>query len=155
MKKLSLALLMLTFAIVGSNAQEIKIKDVFVGYKFIQNGRTLNIKQLPRAVKSNSEAYQLVKSAKSMDFFAQALVAVAGGMMVYPITLSGGEPNWTIVGIGIGLAVVYIPVNMNINSKLKKGVELYNKGIKSAYNYDTPQINFVINNKGIGFSINF
>ena len=161
MKKTILILLLIVIATIGSNAQRINIRGALNGHIYSQEGKELSTRQITRIVHSNKVAYEIIKSAKKYNSFSQ-LVGVGGlAIMAYPlITASSGHdfPDWRIIAVGAGIAALSLPIMKITNEKLYKGVNLYNEDfpeeeiIMSNFN---PQFNFIVNAKGIGFSIQF
>lgn len=157
MKNTILIILISLLAFSNAYSQPIQIEKNAGIYKFYQNEQELNTKQLATAVQSNIEAYKLVESAQLTSKFAIASIVLGGILSAIPVTyyLFDEPANWTYLRVGGVLLVLSIPISMNVNSKLLKSVNIYNNGIASTYNNYTPQMNFVINTKGIGFSIDF
>lgn len=140
------------------HAQEIEIKKVFGGYKYIQNGNDLTMRKLMNAVETNPEAYGLTKKAKNINTLTAVLGFAGGGLVGYPIgtALGGGDANWALAGVGAGLIAVAIPLSSSVNKKSKKAVELYNSGLNDASLYQFKPIISVINNQnGIGLVLSF
>ena len=111
----------------GQNpADTISIKQVFGGYQFYQGEQRLNMNQLVNTMKPNEQAYKQIKSAQSTYTLA-SIVGFAGGAMVgWPLgaAMGGGEPNWSMAGIGAELIVVSIPISQSFNKKAKEAVEV-------------------------------
>lgn len=142
----------------GQSVQDpIVVEKVSNNYVFSQNGQRLSMSQLVLVLKPNEMAYAQIKSAKSSYGFAQVL-AYAGGFMVgYPLgtALGGGEPNWTMAGIGAGLIVVAIPLSKGASNKAKQAVDMYNEGLPPSVVSPTLQLNLSMTGSGLGLTLNF
>jgi hypothetical protein len=126
MKRIAIIMTLLTFACSITYGQvstdSISIKKVFGGYQFYQGDKRLNMNQLVKAMEPNEQAYKEIKSAQS-TYTLSTIVGFAGGFMVgWPLgaAVSGGEPNWTMAGIGAGLIVVSIPITQSFKKRQNK-----------------------------------
>ena len=153
--------LILTFIVVvistASYSQKINMETSFGGYKFTQNGETLKLSEVVNIMKSDNNAYELAKSAKSNYVLSQIMGGVGGFMVGWPLgtAIAGGKPNWILAGVGAGIIVVSIPITSSANKKMRKAINLYNSGISStSYNF-RPSFSFISNVNGIGLSISF
>jgi len=115
-----------------SKPDSIEIKKTFLGTVFRQNDKNLTPKQLLDITQSNSEAFKEMKIAKS-NYDVGYVFGLAGGFLVgWPIgtAIAGGEPNWTLAGIGAGLIVISIPFSTAYNKHAKNAVNFYNNAWK-------------------------
>ena len=155
MKKIALIILV-SLSLTGYS-QKINIKKSFLGIKYTQNDKPLNMTELVSAMKSNQEAYDLAKKAKSNYGVAQILGGVGGFLIGYPLgtAMGGGKPNWPVAGAGAAIVLVAVPISIGANKKMKKAIHLYNSGLtESSYNF-RPRYNFIANAKGFGIAISF
>ena len=114
MRRLLFFVLMFGFFI--SNAQ-IPSDSVFVaknfwGYKFYQKDQRLNFNQLPYIMEGSSEAHTLITKARTNNTIS-SIIGGAGGFLIgwqLASAIIGGDPNWTLAGIGGGLIIVSIPI---------------------------------------------
>ncbi len=138
-------------------AQQINMEKTFGGYKFTQDGKNLKFTEIVDIVKNNEDAYKLAKSAKSNYTVAQILGGAGGFLIGWPIgaALGGGDPDWTIAGIGAGLVAISIPFNSGANKKMKKAIEHYNSSLQNTSSIIKPQYRFLANAKGVGIGITF
>jgi len=154
-------ILTLTFAFVAMTlcvAQQIEMKKVFGGYKFMQNGENLTMSNLVKTMESNQKAFELIKKAQSNNTIASIIGFAGGGLIGWPIgaAVGGGDANWTLAGIGAGLIAVGIPISSSANRKAKQAVELYNSSLNSTSFYEfKPEFKVITNTNGIGFSMSF
>lgn len=156
MRKIILTLIIVVVS-TASYSQKINMEKTFGGYKFTQNGKNLGLSELVNTMKNDEQSYSLAKSAKS-NYVLSQIIGGAGGFMVgWPLgtAIAGGEPNWTIAGIGAGLIIVSIPITSSANKKMKKAVNRYNSSITSTSYTFRPSYCIVSNGKGIGLSITF
>ena len=154
---LTLITVSLTFAFGQSETDSISMKKVFGGYQFYQGEKRLNVKQLVNTMKPNEEAYSQMKSAKS-SYTTASVISFAGGFMVgWPVgtAIGGGEPNWTLAGIGAGLLVVSIPISQKFNKQAKQAVDTYNLGLQTTSFWDKSELRLSMTGNGLGLTLKF
>jgi hypothetical protein len=160
MKKINIILIILissfNFAM-GQTNDSITMKKVVGGYHFFLGEERLTVNQLVKAMKTNNEAYSLVKSAQSNNTIASVIGGVGGFMVGWTLgtALGGGEPNWAVAGVGAGLIVVSIPISHSFNKKVKKAVETYNRGFQTSSFWDDNKLNLSLKGNGIGLRLSF
>ncbi len=161
MKKIVTFITLLTIACSFTYGQistnSISMEKVFGGYQFYQDGKRLNMNQLVNTMKPNEQAYQQIKSAQSTYTLA-TIIGGAGGFMVgWPIgtALGGGEPNWTMAGIGAGLIVASIPITQSFNKKAKQAVDTYNGVLPTSSFWDRSELKLAMTGNGVGLTLNF
>lgn len=108
-------LLLFAFMVIGfqcTQAQEIEMKINFWGYKFIQNGERLSMKELLAATDGNEKAYTLIKKSRTQNLISTIFSFTSGALIGIPIgqSLGSGNPNWTLAYIGGAIAVISIPI---------------------------------------------
>lgn len=147
---------MTVFCSYGQHASDtIEIKKS-LGTVFRQNGKNLNTRQLLNITQSNTEAYKEMKIAKS-NYDIGTAFGFAGGFLVgWPLgtAIAGGEPNWTLAGIGAGLIAVSIPFTAAYTKRAKNAVHLYNNGIKST-GMNNVDLKIGLTYNGIGIKLTF
>jgi len=161
MKKLIAFITLLTIVCSISYGQtstdSITIKKIFGGYQFFQGEKRLNLNQLVKMMEPNEKAYQQIKSAQTDNTLAN-IFGIAGGFMVgWPLgsALGGGEPNWTMAGVGAGLIVISIPITKSFNKKAKQAVQTYNAKWQSTSFCDENELKLSFNRNGVGLMLNF
>lgn len=160
MRKISILTLLavsVSFTFGQTASDSISMKKVFGGYQFYLGEQRLNVNQLVNTIKPNNQAYQQIKSAQSTYTLATIIGSVGGFMVGWPIgtALGGGEPNWTMAGIGAGLIVVSIPITQSFNRKAKQAVETYNGGLQTSSFWEKNELKFSLTGNGIGLILNF
>ncbi|KGL62033.1 hypothetical protein [Polaribacter sp. Hel1_85] len=157
MKKLILSIVFCIVAFSSINAQKIEMKKSFGENMFYQNDKKLKPSQLTELLKSNTEAFDLMKSAKSNYTWATVLGGAGGALVGFPIgtAIGGGDAKWELAGAGAALILVAIPILNNYNKKAKKAVEIYNNGIPSVSSSFNPEFNFNIKGTNMGISMSF
>jgi hypothetical protein len=161
MKKLILILSLLTVNLTVVSgltpSDSITIKKVFGGYTFFQGEKRLNMTQLVNTLKPNEQAYTQIKSAQSNYIFGAILGGVGGFMVGYPLgtALAGGEPNWTMAGIGAGLVIISIPVSIQSGKKAKQAVETFNNGLMTSTFWDNSELKVSLTGYGVGLTLRF
>ncbi|WP_435138260.1 hypothetical protein [Formosa sp. A9] len=141
-----------------SFGQEIEMKLIFFGYKFIQNGQKLNWKALDNATESNLEANLLIKKAKTHKTISNILSFAGGALIGIPIgqSISDQDPNWTLAYIGGGIIGIGIPFSLSAFNKANEGVDKYNLSLKSATAFEfKPEFKVMANGNGIRLSMVF
>jgi len=154
MKK-TLLTLILTFSMIAvCNAQKIETKKVFGGYQYTLNGKKMSMRDLVEVMNSNSEALRYIQKAKSNNIMASILGGAGGALIGFPIgtAIGGGDPNWTLAGIGAGLIAIGIPVSSSANKNTQKAIDLYNSSSSTSFH---PEFKIIGNGDGIGFAVNF
>ncbi len=161
MKRIAIIITLLSvaysFTYGQASTDSISMKKVFGGYQFYQGEQRLNMNQLVKTMTPNDQAYQQVKSAQSTYTLATVIGGVGGFMVGWPIgaALGGGEPNWTIAGIGAGLIVVSIPISQSFNKKVKQAVGTYNGGLQTSSFWDKNELKLSLTGNGMGLTLNF
>jgi len=135
----------------------IKIKKVFGGYQFIQNGQKLRMGQLVTIMQPNEQAYKQIKSAQSNKTFADILGVIGGFLIGWPIgtAIGGGDPNWAMAGIGAGLIVVSFPLMSKANKWSIAAIESYNQSLKTGSIQKKPELHLAFKGNSIGLSWSF
>ena len=161
MKKITFIISLLTvtstFTFGQTSTDSISMKKVFGGYQFYQGAERLNMNRLVKAMEPNEQAYSQILSAQTTNILG-SIVGLAGGFMVgWPIgtAIGGGEPNWTMAGIGAGLIIVSIPISQTFNKQAKQAVETYNGGLQTSSFWDENEIKLTIAGNGIGLTFLF
>ena len=154
---LTLLVVSMSFAFGQTTTDSISMKKVFGGYQFYQGEQMLNMNQLVNLMKPNDLAYRQIKSAQASFTLAAIMSGVGGFMVGWPIgtALGGGEPNWTLAGVGAGLILVSIPISQSFNKKAKQAVELYNAGLQTSSFWDKKELNLSLTGNGIGLTLKF
>ncbi|WP_445735079.1 hypothetical protein [Mariniflexile sp.] len=158
MKKTALTLTLAFATITLCIAQQIEIKKVFGGYKYSQDGENLRMGKLVKIMKSNPQAFELIKKAQSNNTIAYIIGLTGGGLIGWQTgtNSAGGNANWTLAGVGAGLIAVGIPISLGVDKKKKQAVELYNSSLNSTtYNEFKPEFKIITNGKGIGLTMTF
>ena len=161
MRKIAIIITLLTVAYSFTYGQvstdSITMKKVTGGYQFYQGDKILNMSQLVNTMKLNEEAYKQIKSAQSTYTLVSIIGGVGGFMIGWPIgtALAGGEPNWTMAGIGAGLVVVSIPISQGFNKKAKQAVDTFNGGLKTSSIWDKSELKLSMTGNGIGLTFRF
>ncbi len=144
-----------TCLLAQSNFEEITIKNNLGGYQFYQGENRLSVNELAKTLKTNSIAYKQFQSGQN-SYRASMIFGTVGGFLIgYPIgtMLGGGEPNWTLAGVGVGLAVISIPFTNNFKKNVHRAVDTYNQNLQSNTILEQSELQFAIT--GNGFLIKF
>lgn len=122
---------------------------------YIYKGDKLTMKDLAEVVKSNPEAHSEIKIARSNATGANVFSYIGGFMIGWPLgtAIGGGDPNWTIAGIGIGLALVSIPFSLKSVKHTRNAVDIYNRDLNKTGRVKKTEyhLHFTGNNLGIRF----
>ena len=158
MKKLQLFVFILfSLQVAGQSLSDtITVK----GNGFYQHDIRLNINQLQQAVQANSQAYQLIKKAKTGSTVAMAFGYAGGAFIGYPLgtMIGGGKPNWALAGIGAGLLIIAIPISISATKNVKQGVALFNGSLSDKAFLKQkikPEFKIGITDNGIGVVMRF
>ena len=161
MRKLIIILSLLGISITSTYGQtatdSISMKKVFGGYQFFKGKQALNMNQLAKSLKSNEKAYNQIKSALPTYTLALIIGSVGGAMVGWPLgaAVGGGDPNWTMAGIGAGLIVISIPLSESFNKKAKQAVDTYNGKVETTSIWDKRELKFSVNGNGVRLTMSF
>lgn len=158
MKNLILILIITLFITPFCNSQQINTEKVFGGYKYTYNDELISIGDLASIIKSNTNAFKLIKEGRTNRSLSAALGFIGGGLIGWPIgtVLGGGKANWTMAGIGSGLIILAIPISSGANKKINQAVKLYNASFKAtSKNILKPEFSIIANQNGFGLSMCF
>ena len=161
MKRITILIFLLaivcSFTYGQASTDSISMRKVFGGYLFYQGDNRLNMNQLVNTMKPNEQAYRQIKSAQSTNTLATIIGSVGGFMVGWPIgtAIGGGEPNWTLAGIGAGLIVVSIPITQSFNKRAKQAVDTFNGGLQTSSIRERCELKFSMTGNGIGLTLNF
>ena len=161
MKKITVIMTLLFLSLTlmfGQNTNDtITMTKVFGGYQFYEGTKRLNVNQLVNTMKPNEQAYNQMKSAQSTYILTQIIGGAGGFLVGWPIgtAIAGGEPNWTMAGIGAGLIVVSIPISQKFNKQAKQAVNTYNDGLLTSSFWDKRELNLSMTGNGVGLTLRF
>jgi len=157
MKKIVLLFVLGLCTLFSINAQKIETKKSFGENTFYQNGKKLSTKQLKEILKDNTEALNLMKSAKTNQTWATILGGAGGVLVGVPIgtAIGGGDAKWELAGVGAVLIIGSIPILNGYNKKSKKAIELYNSDFPSVSSNFQPEFNINFQPTGLGITMSF
>lgn len=141
----------------GQNTDSITCIEEFGKYQFYQGGGRLSMSKLITAMKPNEKAYKEMKEAQS-TYIISHIIGFAGGFMIgWPIGIAmhGGDPNWTLAGVGAGLIVVQIAINQQYSKQAKSAVDTFNGGLKTSSFWYKTELRFVMRGNGLGLKLLF
>lgn len=129
----------------------VEVREGF-GTSFVQNGKKLSPKQMLNLMDVNPAAYKEMEAAKLNNDWATAFGFAGGFLIGWPLgtAIGGGEPNWTLAGIGAGLVVVSIPFSTAYKKHALKAVDMYNNGTGEA---GLMKLNYVVRISPGSFSL--
>ena len=157
MKRLILSLTFIFFTLATCVAQRIETQKTFGGTKYTQQGQALNMNDLVNLMEPDTEAYTLMRSAKSNYAVAQVL-SIPGGLLIgWPIgtAIGGGDPNWTLAAVGGGLVVATIPFSSAGNKKAKAAIDMYNQKYTIGPRKERPIFALSSTRDGYGLTVSF
>lgn len=162
MRSFFVVLVFILFSAKLSQAQYIEVDRVFGGYKYTQNGKQLNLKNLSNAVKGNPEAYKLVNTARTSNGISTFFGAVGGGLIGWQTgkAITGGDfekEDWIMLGIGVGFISVGVPFAFSANKKANKAVEIYNMAVdeKAVGTKSIPELELFAGSNRLGLIMRF
>jgi len=150
-------LVVLSYNVFGQTTSDsLTIQTIPGGCKVYQENRQLTLSQLAIAVQTNDIAYQQVKKAQSNNTISSILGGIGGFMIGYPLgtALGGGQPNWTMFGIGAGIAVISIPISIKCVKQVKSSVDIYNGGLRKI-NQPTTEFKLGMSGNGMAITMTF
>jgi hypothetical protein len=127
-----------------------------LGTVFQQNGKTLTMAQIESITQLDPQAAKEMKIAKSNYTFSVIFGGIGGGLIGYPIgtAIGGGEPNWTLAGIGAGIALLSIPFSLGSAKHTTNAARIYNKSLQHSP-IPNMDIKFGSTQNGVGVRITF
>ncbi len=143
------------FTLQSSFAQEKPIMTLERGYIKSDN-KVISVKHALQLMAKYPEALAYMKGAKSDQAGAQVLGAIGGGLIGFPVgtQIAGGDPNWTLAGIGAVFILASIPFIGNYKQKAQIAIKLYNESGPQAYRWK-PKIRFGVSETGLGLRLSF
>ncbi len=142
----------------AQNADTLYLKSNFWGNKFYKGDTIYSINGVLEELAANEQPYNLMLKAKKDNTFAQIFGAAGGLLIGWSVVtdLSGGEPNWYLVGIGVGLAVISIPLSINFKKKANQALQQHNSLITGSNKWDyKPVYHFGLSGNGLQLRIRF
>lgn len=137
-----------------SSEYSIQVKKEAIGTSFLQDEEKLSPRELLEITRYNPSAYEEMKRAKSNNDASTVIGAIGGFLVGWPLgtALAGGDPNWTMAGIGAGLIGVSIPFTALYTKHARKAVDIHNQAIQQASrnNFD---FSIGITGNGLGLRI--
>ena len=132
---------------------------------YYQNGHQLSRSELSMLLKNNPEAYSYMKAAKGYTAGGTVLTVIGsltmltGAAMILVNTMNKNKSNSTTTGLiveagGVVLVTIGLVVASGYKTKMKKAVQIYNKGVKEK-NQPTVSINAGFTRDGLGITLNF
>jgi len=135
----------------------ITLKKSFFGYKFYMNGRAYPIDQIADLMKTNNEAYQLIRATRSNNTVSGIVGFIGGALMGWPIgrALGGEEMNWKIFALGAAITGVSIPISISAANKAKQAVKVWNSSLPASYNKNMETgLSVKVTPAGVGLVLN-
>ena len=128
MKKLILLVLPLLLAVAPSFAQKIRMYKTFGGVVFERDTFTLSVKQTIMILKSNTEAYNEFKTARTYNTLAGVAGFSGVVLLAVPLinTLSGRTPQWGLLAGGAVLVGGSIPLYAVFRARALNALDIYN-----------------------------
>jgi hypothetical protein len=135
-KKSGIILVLMTIMIRTGFSQTVSdsiVTENRLGAVFKQNGHYLTPAQLQAAVASYPDAVALMQKARNNYGISMVLGAAGGFLVGWPLgtAIGGGDPNWTLAGIGAGLIVLSIPFSSAYGKNARAAVEIYNRELRN------------------------
>lgn len=157
--RILIIVLLLTWGCTQLQAQgsgTIEIKKNFWGTTYRQNNQKLTPAELMETLKTNPAAYTEMKKARTNQTFSFIFSGVGGFMVGWPIgtAAGGGDPNWTLAGIGAGLIVAAIPFEIAFSKRARNSINTYNSGLGKS-SWRKPQLNIGFTQHGMGMRLSF
>jgi hypothetical protein len=119
----------IAFSAQSQNVESLRLKSNFFGNKFYKGDSLISVNQVLYEMAPNESVYNLMLSAKKDFVFAQILGATGGVLVGWPLgtAVAGGDPNWTLAGIGVGIIAISIPISINFKNKALGAIAAHNK----------------------------
>ena len=126
-------LIITPFAFAQNGSHLIEIKRTFGFTVFVQDGKTLNSKQLSAIMMANEEADKEMRIAK-INYYISSVLASIGGSMI-GLSLGNNiqrneERDWTATEIGAGVIFLAFYFDSSYFIHTRKAVNIYNNKLK-------------------------
>lgn len=153
------AFLFVSLTFIHVNAQQpgsIEIRKNFWGTTYRQHDQKLSAAGLMEKLKENPAAFTEMKKARTNQAFSSVFSGIGGFMVGWPIgtAAGGGDPNWTLAGIGAGLIVAAIPFEIAFSKRARNAINTYNSGLGKS-SWRKPQLNLGFTRHGMGMKLSF
>ena len=121
----------------AQNTNALEMRTNFFGSKFYKGDTIISVNQVLDEMSPNESIYNLMISAKEDYVLAQLLSAAGGFMVGWPVgtAIGGGEPNWTMAGIGAGIIAISIPISANFKKKGHSAINQHNDSITASHGH--------------------
>ena len=147
-----LLLLLSSHSFSQTNNPPLTSKNGFFGWQFKKGEGKLKPGEVAAILQTNPEAARLFSAGRSSYTITSIIGSIGGAMLGYTLgtSVGGGDPNWTVGGIGAGLVAVSLPISISATSKVKKAIGLYNEGPKTVSMHKPEwQLTFTGNKLGV------
>jgi hypothetical protein len=158
MKKLTFFFITIFFSVTlhAQGSDTINLVNQLGTEAMFYQGKRLRMNQALEMMKSNEIASNELKLAQG-NLVGSSIFGAAGGFCIgWPLgtALAGGDPEWTLAGIGVGLVLISIPFNSAYNKHVRIAVREYNAGINNTSMF-RPQWKIEVNPAGVGLVCRF
>lgn len=144
------------FSAAGQSAADtIEVRKAF-STVFRYKGKNQTPKQLLDLMAPIPEAVKEMEIARS-NYTTSTVFGFIGGFLIgWPLgtAIGGGEPEWSLAGIGAGLLVISIPFTSAYNRHAKNAVALYNSSQRHS-GLDGPELHLGMTGNGMGLRLSF
>lgn len=128
--------------------KRIDIEKVFLGNKYTQNGKIIELDNLVKYLEDNRRTKKIMKNFKVHFYPSLILGAVGGALIGWPLgtSIGGNDANWNLAYAGIAAVAVGAYLAVRADSILYKGVKGHNDSFtkKKASSYQVlPHFSFV------------
>ncbi|PPK87356.1 hypothetical protein CLV84_0296 [Neolewinella xylanilytica] len=151
------SLLLTALVVTVCTAQRIEAEKVFGGYEYTQNGQMLRMGDLVDRMEPETEAYDLMRSARTNLTIAKVLALPAGALIGWSLSagIADGDTNWKLAAVGGGLIVAMIPFSSAGNRKSRAAVDLHNERLGFRLPDDRPVFALAATKDGLGRTVGF
>lgn len=156
-KTLFILITVLSFSItISAQSDTIVARKVFGGYKYLLDATPLTPKMMLDLMVDNQDAYVLMNHAKTRTTVASVFSYAGGFLIGWPIgtAVAGGDPNWTLAGVGAGLITLGIMASGAASKDAIAAIEIYNSKLKSSQR-EGMKLNLGIHDHGVGLALKF
>ena len=120
--------IVLLFAALGSQAQQLYMQRNLGGARYFTDSLNVSSRQVLDLMRENTAAYNEFREANRKSGFASVL-GVAGSILIaVPVvtTAIGGKPEWIMAAAGGALVFCSIPLTRSSNRHAANALETYN-----------------------------
>lgn len=153
-------LLLLIVSTIAAFAQQqdstISIRHGYFGNRFYQGRKKMNISEVAQVMRTNGEAYKLIKAARTNNAWYYVLTITGGMMLGYalPALYLFGLPRWEFFIPGAALTITSAVLYYKAKNQAERAVEIYNYNLHKTSSHSSG-LKFHFRGNGLALAFHF